>query len=197
LRIKDVRILERVIHSLFSSIGSLVTVNRIKNTFVSMNTPISNNTLDSYIGAICDAMIMYEAKRYDIQRRALLSTQEKYYVVDVGLRQFLLRDHHEDFGHVIENIVFLELLRRSNKVYIGKTGKYEVDFVAVNPNQEITYYQVALTTLDEKTLERELRSLRSIKDHYQKYLLTLDSVNPTANYDGIKKINIMDWLLNE
>jgi len=195
LSVKDVRILERLIQTLFSSVGSLVTVNKIKNTLNSMQTPISNSTIDRYIGAILDSMIMYEAKRYDIHGRELLRTQEKYYAVDIGLRQLLLRDHQEDFGHIIENIVFLELLRRGNKVYVGKSDKHEVDFVAINPNQEISYYQVALTTLDESVLERELRSLREIKDQYPKILLTLDEINAYANYDGIRKINLLDWLL--
>jgi predicted AAA+ superfamily ATPase len=195
LSIPYVRVLERLLETLFSSIGTLVTVNKIKNTLNSMNTSISNTTIDRYIGGILDSMIMYEAKRYDIHSRALLDTQEKYYAVDVGLRQLLLRDHQKDFGHIIENIVYLELIRRKGKVYVGKTKQYEVDFVAINAKQEISYYQVALTTLDEQVLNRELRSLQTIKDQYPKYLLTMDEINRNANYDGIKKLNIIDWLL--
>ncbi|MDR1473027.1 MAG: ATP-binding protein [Lactobacillales bacterium] len=197
LSIQDVRVLERLLETLFSSIGSLVTINKIKNTLVSMNIPISNATIDRYIGGILDSMIMYEAKRYDVHGRALLNTQEKYYVVDVGLRSLLLRDHQEDFGHIIENIVYLELIRRKNKVYVGKAKQYEVDFVAINAEHEISYYQVALTTLDEQVLKRELRSLQAIKDQYSKYLLTMDKINRSANYEGIKKLNIIDWLLEE
>lgn len=195
LSIQDVRVLERLLETLFSSIGSLVTVNKLKNTLVSMNTPTTNATIDRYIKGILDSMIMYEAKRYDIHGRALLDTQEKYYAVDTGLRRLLLPDHKEDMGHILENIVFLELKRRGNKVYVGKTNKYEVDFVAVNPAQEISYYQVALTVMDEKVLERELRALQTIRDQYPKVLLTMDEIPRKANYEGISKVHLIDWLL--
>lgn len=195
LGIQDVRVLERVIETLFSTIGSLVTVNKLTNTLNSSGTKITNKTVERYLKGILDSLIMYQAKRYDIHGRALLDTQEKYYVVDSGLRRLLLRDHQEDYSHMIENIVYLELLRRQNKVYVGKNGNYEVDFVTINDKQERCYYQVALSTLDEKILARELRSLQAIDDHYPKYLLTLDSLNKTANYEGIQKLNIIDWLL--
>lgn len=113
----------------------------------------------------------------------------------MGIRNILLPDHQEDYGHIIENIVFLELLRRQRAVYVGKNGKYEVDFVGVDDANRLSYYQVALTTLDEHVLARELRSLQKIDDAYPKYLLTLDTINPRANYNGIQKVNIIDWLL--
>ena len=138
---------------------------------------------------------MYPVSQYDIHGRRLLGTQKKYYAVDVGLRRLLLADHQQDFGHIIENIVFLELKRRGYEVYVGNTGKYEVDFVAVDAKQIVEYYQVSLTTLDEKTLQRELRSLQAINDQYPKYLITLDQINRTANYNGIQKVNLIDWLL--
>jgi len=196
LNVSDVRVLERLIETLFSGVGSLVTVNKIKNTLVSKGTSISNKTVEKYLQGILDSLILYEAKRYDVHGRELLDTQSKYYVVDSGLRRLILRDHHQDFGHVLENIVYLELLRRGNKVYVGKVDRYEVDFVAINAKQEVSYYQVALTTLDEAVLKRELRSLQAIKDSYPKYLLTLDEYNKEANFNGIKKMNVLDWLLS-
>ena len=196
LNVSDVRVLERLIETLFSGVGSLVTVNKIKNTLVSKGTSISNKTVEKYLQGILDSLILYEAKRYDVHGRELLDTQSKYYVVDSGLRRLILRDHHQDFGHVLENIVYLELRRRGNKVYVGKVDRYEVDFVAINAKQEVSYYQVALTTLDEAVLKRELRSLQAIKDSYPKYLLTLDEYNKEANFNGIKKMNVLDWLLS-
>lgn len=140
---------------------------------------------------------MYEARRYDIHGRQLLDTQAKYYVSDLGLRNLVLRDHLEDIGHIIENVVYLELLRRGNKVYVGQSSKYEVDFVAIDVEQNIKYYQVAFSTLDSDVLKRELRSLERIDDHYPKYLITMDEIQRTANYNGIQKINLLDWLLEE
>lgn len=147
------------------------------------------------MGGILDSLLMYEAKCFDVHGRSLLNSPSKYYGVDLGIRGILLPDHQEDYGHLIENIVFLELLRRQRKAYVGKNRQYEVDFVGVDDQQRLSYYQVALTTLDPRVLARELRPLQKIHDAYPKYLLTLDTVNPTANYDGIQKENIIDWLL--
>ena len=189
--------LQRLIETLFSTIGGLVTINKLRNTLVSKGAQIANKTVEKYIRGILDSLIMYEAKRFDIHGKELLETQEKYYIVDVGLRRLTLRDHLEDFGHILENIVFLELKRRGYEVYVGKIGTYEVDFVAINSKQELSYYQVALNTTDRNVLERELRPLQSIKDSYPKYLLTLDDFNKEANYDGIKKLGVIDWLLGQ
>ncbi|WP_414045740.1 ATP-binding protein [Macrococcus equi] len=197
INVQDVSILERMIEVLFSSIGSLITINKLKNTLVSKGYKIAHQTIDRYMSAILDSLVMYEAKRYNIKGKALLDKQSKYYCVDVGLRQLLLRDHHEDFDHILENIIFLELKRRGYSVYVGENNKYEVDFVAIAPDNSVAYYQVALTTLDEDRLERELRSLESIDDQYPKYLLTLDQFNPTANYNGIQKLNALDWLMGK
>ena len=196
LNVQDVRNLERLIETLFSCVGSPVTINKIKDTMISKGTKITNITVDKYLQGILDSLIMYEAKRYDIHGRQLLDTQAKYYVADTGLRNLVLRDHQEDFGHVIENIVYLELLRQGNKVYVGRSSKYEVDFVAINAKQEVSYYQVALSTLDESVLTRELRPLEIINDHFPKTIITLDEINRTANYNGILKVNLLDWLLN-
>lgn len=197
LNISDVRVLQRLIETLFSTIGSLVTINKLRNTLVSKGAQIANKTVEKYVGGILDSLIMYEANRFDIHGKELLETQEKYYAVDVSLKRLTLRDHLKDFGHILENIVFLELKRRGYEVYVGKIGTYEVDFVAINSKQELSYYQVALNTTDRNVLERELRPLQSIKDSYPKYLLTLDDFNKEANYDGIKKLSVIDWLLEK
>lgn len=197
LNIKDVPVLERLIRTLFSNIGSQVTINKITNTLRSNGYKTSNKTIDRYLEGILDSLLMYEAKRYDIHGHDLLSSNSKYYVVDLGLRRLLLPDHQEDYGHIIENVVYLELLRRFPNVYVGQSGKYEVDFVALNGRNEARYFQVALTTLDENVLKRELRSLQRIGDSYPKYLLTLDTLNKDANYNGIQKMNIIDWLLEK
>ena len=196
LNIKDTPVLERVIQSLYSSIGSQVSINKITNTLKSAGYSSSNKTVDRYLGGILGSLLMYEAKRYDIHSRQLLKSQSKYYGVDIGIRNILLPDHQEDFGHIIENIVYLELLRRNKAVYVGESSKYEVDFVGISDLNELSYYQVALTTMDEKVLKRELRSLEQIRDSYPKYLLTLDTINRTANYNGIQKLNLIDWLLS-
>lgn len=197
LNIKDVPVLERLIRTLFSNIGSQVTINKITNTLRSNGYKTSNKTIDRYLEGILDSLLMYEAKRYDIHDHDLLSSNSKYYVVDLGLRRLLLPDHQEDYGHIIENVVYLELLRRFPNVYVGQSGKYEVDFVALNGRNEARYFQVALTTLDENVLKGELRSLQRIGDSYPKYLLTLDTLNKDANYNGIQKMNIIDWLLEK
>lgn len=197
LNIKDVPVLERLIRTLFSNIGSQVTINKITNTLRSNGYKTSNKTIDRYLEGILDSLLMYEAKRYDIHDHDLLSSNSKYYVVDLGLRRLLLPDHQEGYGHIIENVVYLELLRRFPNVYVGQSGKYEVDFVALNGRNEARYFQVALTTLDENVLKRELRSLQRIGDSYPKYLLTLDTLNKDANYNGIQKMNIIDWLLEK
>lgn len=189
--------LERIIRTLLSSIGSQVSTNKIRNTLVSQNAKISNNTLESYLNAVTDSLLFYSVPRFDVKGRKLLQRLEKYYTVDLGFRQLLLPDHQGDLGHRIENLVYLELRRRYSKVYIGNVGKYEVDFVAVTDQGSYEYYQVSETTLAPKTLERELRSLQEIKDQFPKYLLTLDTIQPTANYDGILKKNLVDWLLED
>lgn len=196
LNIKDTPVLERVIQSLYSSIGSQISINKITNTLKSAGYSSSNKTVDRHLGGILNSLLMYEAKRYDIRGRQLLNSQSKYYGVDMGIRNILLPDHQEDFGHIIENIVYLELLRRNKAVYVGESSKYEVDFVGISDMKQLSYYQVALTTMDEKVLKRELRSLEQIRDSYPKYLLTLDTINRTANYNGIQKLNLIDWLLS-
>lgn len=197
LKVQDTPVLERLIQVLYSNIGSQISINKMTNTLKSAGYMSSNKTVDRYLGGILDSLLMYEAKCFDVHGRQLLNSQSKYYGVDVGIRNILLPDHQQDFGHIIENIVYLELLRRSQAVYVGKNKQYEVDFVAIDDQKNLAYYQVALTTLDEQVLKRELRSLQNIDDAYPKYLLTLDTIQPTADYNGIKKMNIISWLLSE
>lgn len=192
---RDVPVLERVIRTLFSDIGSAISISNIANTLKSAKLPADNKTIDRYVEGILNSLLMYKAKLYDIHGRSILRANSKYYAVDLGLRRLLLPDHQQDYGHIIENIVFLELKRRYPHVYVGRSNDLEVDFVALNVKNEARYFQVALTTLDEKVLERELRPLKQIHDSYPKYLLTMDTLNKDANYDGIQKMNILDWLL--
>jgi len=139
--------------------------------------------------------LFYKCDRYDVKGKSALKTGEKYYATDVGMRYNLFGKKNVDRGHILENIVYLELLRRGYAVYIGKVGDNEIDFVTIGEYGE-EYYQVAYSTMDDKTLERELKSLDMIKDHNPKYLLTMDK-DPIISYNGIKKINVLAWLLNE
>lgn len=195
LAVQDVRILERLIEALVSSMGELVTINKLKNKLKQLNTPIANNTIDRYITGILESNIMYRARRYDIHSMKVLKTQEKYYMVDVGLQYLILSGQVSDQETTIENIVYLELVRRGYEVYVGKSNQYQIDFVAIDADREYSYYQVALSMTDEAVLKHELKSLHSIHDYYPKYLLTLDDVSKKTNYGGIKKMNILDWLL--
>ena len=138
--------------------------------------------------------LIYEAGIYNIKGKQFLSTQSKYYVVDVGMRNALVKSSESDIGHILENIVYLELKRRYKNVYVGEIDSGEVDFVSVNDNK-YEYYQVSATTLDENTLKRELAPFGKIKDNYPKYLLTLDDVFSNADYNGVQKINVLEWLL--
>ena len=190
-------IIERIVRTLLSSTGSLISTNKIRNTLVSQNVSISHNTLENYLTTLTDSLLFYSVPRFDVKGRALLQRLEKYYPVDLGLRHLLLPDHKEDIGYILENIVYLELRRRYSQVYVGNLDKYEVDFVVVTDLGHYAYYQVSETTLAPETLDRELRPLEAIKDQFPKYLLTMDTIQPTANYNGIEKKNIIDWLLEQ
>ena len=191
--ITDKAILESVTEFLYDNIGNLCSMKKISDTLTSNGRSVSNHTIENYVIALIDSFMLYKASRFDVKGKELLKTQEKYYAVDMGLRNYLLgKQAGTDMGHILENIVYLELLRRGYKVYIGKLDELEVDFVAKN-TEGLVYYQVALTVREEKTLERELAPLKKINDNYPKYILTMD-YDLDADYDGIKKINILDWL---
>lgn len=192
-KISEVSVLESIIKFMFDNIGNITTPKKISDTMTSKGRKISNHTVENYLSALVDSLILYKANRYDVKGKQYLETQEKYYVVDIGLRYFLLGSKYVDMGHILENIVYLELIRRGFKVYIGKVGDLEIDFVA-EKNGEIEYYQVAQTVMETTTLERELASLNSVKDHYPKYLITMDNV-PNISHNGIKQIYALDWLL--
>lgn len=189
--IKDIMILDSVIRFIFDNIGQLISTNKISNTLNSNNRKNSVNTIESYLSNLLDSYIIYKVTRYDIKRKEHLKTKDKYYVSDLGLRKYLLGEV-KDLGGILENIIFLELKRRNYEIYIGKNGNTEVDFVVRN-NDGLKYIQVALSVRDELTLKRELNSLETINDNYPKYIITLDY--DTANHDGIKQINAIDFLL--
>ncbi len=193
--ITDVSLLENIVKCVASNIGSPISTKKISDTIGSAGRSISVNTVDNYLRALCDSYIFYKVNRYDIKGRQHLKTLGKYYMVDTGLRNLLLSGSSADLGHLIENIVYLELLRRGYKVSIGKLAEKEVDFVAQN-TEGLTYFQVAASVLDENTQRRELEPLRKIPDHHPKLLLTLDEVGAGSNYDGIRQINLIDWLMD-
>lgn len=193
-KITDKLILESVIKYIFDNIGSPITTKKISDTLTSMNRSTSNHTVENYISSFLESFLLYKVPRFDVKGKENLSSGYKYYVVDTGLRNYLLgKKAGQDMGHLLENVVFLELLRRGYKVYVGKLDDMEIDFVAEN-HEGLVYYQVALTTRDEATLERELKPLQKTGDHYPKVILTMDN-DLDADYDGIKKINLINWLL--
>lgn len=194
-KLSDVMMLESVIRFTADNIGNILSTKRIADLMSADGRKIDQKTVEKYLSTLCESFFLYEVKRYNIKGKQLLKTLGKYYLVDIGLRRMLLGSRSFDAGRILENIVFLELLRRQKKVYIGKMDNLEVDFVAIDED-DITYYQVAATVRDEKTLKRELASLQQIKDQYPKYILTLDE-DPTADYDGIKRINALKWLMGE
>ncbi len=193
LKIADVFMLESLIKYIFDNIGNLTSTKKISDTMTSDGRSISVHSVERYLTGLVDSFILYRVPRYDIKGRQLLRTGDKYYVADMALRSFLLGNKTMDRGHVLENIVFLELVRRGYQVYVGKIGNAEVDFIVNGPNGT-EYYQVALTVREESTLQRELSALDDIQDHNAKYLLTLDD-DPPADYNGIKQLNVLDWLM--
>ena len=195
-RIADVTSLESVTKFLLHNIGSRVSATKIANTLKSAGKGVDQKTVDKYMRGLTDSLLIYEAARYNIKGKQYLSTQSKYYAVDVALRNTLVKGTASDIGHILENIVYLELLRRGERVFVGELEDGEVDFVTLGPEGTV-YYQVAATTLDEEVLKRELAPLQRISDNYPKLLLTLDEVFATADYDGIQKRNVLDWLLED
>lgn len=192
-KISDVGMLESVISYMFDNIGNLCSSTKIANTMTSAGRRISVHTVENYLSALVDSFILYKVDRFDVKGKQYLTTGFKYYLSDIGLRYYLLGTKRADEGHILENVVYLELLHRGYEVHIGKTDKSEVDFIAINDDGE-EYYQVAYTVQDEDTLKRELLSLDSIKDHNPKYLITMD-FTPLTSHNGIKQINALEWLL--
>lgn len=192
-RLQDSDVLERVIRYLADNIGNVTSLKTIADTLTSNGRKSSSHTIENCVNGLLNSYMYFAVSRYDVHGKEHLRVGNKYYLVDIGLRNMLLGIRPNDFGHILENIVYLELRRRGNQVFIGKVGKQEVDFVCLN-GDDTAYYQVALSTREESTLQRELSPLEAIKDHYPKYLLTLDA-DPSSSHNGIKKQNVIDWLL--
>lgn len=196
-KINDIALLENIIRYISSNIGSQISANKISDYLNSNKIVEKSNhqTVDNYLKMLENAFIVYKAERSDIKSKNILKTLGKYYIADTGLRNIILGFRNIDEGHLLKNVIYLELLRRGYKVSIGKTLDYEVDFVAENVN-EIKYYQVSQSIKDEKVKMRELRSLKSISDNYEKTILTMDkTIN--NDYNGIKVVNIIDFLLEK
>ena len=194
-KISDISMLKTVANFMFNNIGNYLSIKKIADTLTSDGRSISVHTVENYLEALTECYIFNKAPRFDIKGKQFLQSGEKYYATDVTMRYALLGRRNIDAGHILENIVYLELLRRGYKVYIGKTLEKEVDFVAEN-KEGFTYFQVAYTSREKDTLERELKPLQNINDHYPKYILTMD-VDPISDFDGIKKINVLDWLVDK
>lgn len=192
-KIADISMLRTVAKFMFNNIGNCLSIKKIADTLTSDGRSISVHTVENYLEYLVESYIFNKVSRFDIKGKQYLQSGEKYYATDVTMRYSILGRRNIDAGHILENIVYLELKRRGYKVYIGKTGEKEIDFVAEN-KEGFTYFQVAYTTREKSTLERELAPLQDINDHYPKYILTMD-IDPIADYNGIKKINVLDWLL--
>lgn len=194
-RINNKEVFNRVINFIFDSIGSPISPRSISNSLKSSGTEIDKETVAKYLDYLCEAFLMYKVPRFEIKGKGLLQTLEKYYLVDNGFRRARLgKDSASDRGHLLENAVYLELKRRNKEVFVGKFRDKEVDFVVRDKNDYISYYQVAYSVIDQKTLERELAPLLAIKDSNAKFLLTADDdINPV--YNGIRKLNVEKWLL--
>ena len=191
--VRDAALLESLLKFIAANIGSIVSTKKISDYLTSSGRKTTSDTIDNYLKMLENAFIIYKANRYDLKGKMFLKTLEKYYIVDMGIRNKLTGLRNTDYGHVLENIVYLELLRRGYDISIGKIGTLEVDFVATKPSEKI-YYQVCATIMDDKTRERELRPLKSISDNYPKYILTMDQT-VFNDYSGIKVKNIIDFLM--
>ncbi|MBR5616282.1 MAG: ATP-binding protein [Clostridia bacterium] len=193
--IADANMLESITKFVMHNIGNRTSPTTIANTMTSNHRKIDAKTVDRYLRGLTESLMFYEARRYNIKGKEFLTTMNKYYVADIGMRNMLVKGKESDIGHILENIVYLELKRRGYEVYVGQLGPDgEVDFVAMKEGK-LEYYQVSETTLDENVLRRELAPLQKIKDNYPKYLLTLDTLFGEMDYEGIQKTNALNWLL--
>ncbi len=192
--IQNSRSFDNLSKFLMGAIGSVVSPSNISKAMKQDRQAIHHNTVEKYIEYLVSAYVFYQVNRFDIKGKQQLATQEKYYLVDIGFRNLKLgKFQYQDVGHILENIVYLELNSRGYQIWIGKIGEYEVDFIVKNALNKFEYYQVAWSITDPKTAEREIRPLKSISDNYPKYILSTDII--TAEIEGIEHINIVDWLL--
>ena len=194
LKITDVPLLLDIIKYLLANIGSLINPTKIANTLTSYGRKTDNKTVEKYLQGLKDGLLIYEVDRFDVKGKAILQRNAKYYVVDSAFRKFLLSRTDSDRGHILENIVYLELVRRGYRVYVGHLQNGEIDFVAKKPHR-LEYYQVSYTVMEDTTLRRELSPLEQLDDNYPKYLLTMDVLHKTDNHNGIEQKNVLDWLL--
>ena len=199
-KIQDETMLKSVANYAMDNIGNIVSVNNITNTMINDGRDINVRTVEKYLEGFTESFFLYKASRYDIKGKQYLKTGKKYYVSDLGIRYFLLGRKIGDYGHILENVVYLELLRRGFNVYIDKIDDYKIDFIAINNNEKV-YIQVAetLKRIDKnsnKILDREIRPLKKIDDNYEKIILTSDKI-PLGNDEGIKIRNVYDWLLDK
>ena len=194
--IQNMRSFDNLSKFLMGNIGSAVSPNSISKAMKQDNQNIHHNTVEKYIEYLVDSYVFYQVNRFDIKGKQQLATKEKYYLVDIGFRNLKLgKFHYQDVGHILENIVYLELNRRGYQIWIGKIGEYEVDFIVRNMLNKFEYYQVTWSISDPHTAEREIRPLKAIDDNYPKYLISTDLI--TTEIDGIEHINIIDWLLKK
>lgn len=191
-KIKDAFALKDVMKFIFDNIGNITSSKKISDSMISAGRKLSQPTIDSYLNYICECYMAYKVDRYDVKGKEYLKSLSKYYVTDIGLRNFLLGYKQMDEGHILENLVYLELRRRGYKIYVGKVGELEIDFVAINSRDQI-YVQVASTVKDPQVLERELRSFKAVEDYYKRVLISGD-YDYNDNYDGIKHMNVIDFL---
>ena len=194
-KITDITLLKTIARFLASVIGSPVSIKSVTDYLTSSGRKVSSNTVSDYMDALSESFIFYPVERFDIVGKQLLQSNKKWYMVDLGLRNHLLPKKNYDLGFSLENVVYFELLRRGYKVNVGKNGNTEVDFVAQKQGT-ITYFQITADMTAKETFDRELRPLQNIKDHYEKIVLTLDHMT-VGNYDGIKVIHLIDWLLEK
>jgi predicted AAA+ superfamily ATPase len=195
-QINDKRVFGNLVKFVASSIGSPLSPSNISKTLKQDGQSTHNTTVERYLEYLVASFIFYKVNRFDIKGKKQLATQEKYYLVDLGLLNILVgKDRTTDRGHLLENVVFFELLRRGNKIWTGTSRNSEVDFVCKTPTGDIEYYQVAWQMINEDTIEREFTALEKIKDNYPKFLLTTDSF--TQDRNGVKHLNVFNWLLNE
>lgn len=192
--VRDAALLESILKYIAANVGNIVSTKKISDYLTSKGRKTASETIDNYLKMLENAFIIYKANRFDLRGKLFLKTLEKYYITDMGIRNQLTGLRNTDYGHVLENIIYLELIRRGYQVTIGKIGSLEIDFVAEKQNER-NYFQVSATIIDDNTRSRELRPLLALSDNYPKYILTMDKT-PFTDYEGIKIINIIDFLLD-
>ena len=194
-KINDIALLKNISKFLASSVGSPVSMKSIADYITSGGRSISQATVSDYVDALVEPYIFYPAERYDVLGKQLLKMNQKMYIVDLGIRRHLLPRKRYDLGFSLENVVYLELLRRGYEVNIGKVGTTEVDFIA-RKRDDVYYFQVTASMVEESTFDREMAPLKAISDNYPKTVITLDRYT-LGNYEGIQVVNAIDWLLDK